>query len=212
MASLPPSAAQRDALPHAIAGLERRGVTGETGLAENDELTQERDDDTPLVKDLRAKLRESNREKKALTGELAELRPLRTENAMRDLGLDPKSKQAKALLQLHGEGEQTADALRTTADEYGITLPDPEAGGEETPDPAAQQRTEATARIDGLRSSAQPVGTQKQSWDDYKALQAQDPAAAARALQAGQVEVPAHMASVLEANRAERAQQIGAGT
>lgn len=180
-------------------------------MAENDELVQERDDDTPLVKQLRSQLREAKKDVKSRDEELSTLRPLRTENVMRDLGIDPKSKQAKALLQLHGDGEQTAEALRVTAEDYDIPLPEPTAETTEV-SPEQQQRSAATQRIDDLRSSAQPVGTQKTGWDDYKALQGRDPAAAAQMLAAGQVDIPPHMASVLEANRAERSQQIGAGT
>lgn len=162
--------------------------------------------DSNLVKDLRRQIKEANKE-------LSELRPLRTKDTLRQLGLDPDdadSKQAKALLALHGDGEQTPEALRATAEEYGITLPDPTATTPAEPvDEVAAQRTAATAAIDELRNNAAPVGTQKMSWADYEALQQRDPGAAARELMAQRVEVPLHIESAVEANRAERAQQIG---
>ncbi len=73
-------------------------------------------------------------------------------------------------------------------------------------DPVAEHRTAATRNIDELRAGAQPVGSQRMGWDDHTALQKLDPAAAAHALQAGQVELPGHVARVIAANRAEREQ------
>ena len=173
-------------------------------MAENDDDQgfDEQDNDSRLVRDLRKQLKEASRE-------LNELRPYRDQRVLQQAGFDPDSKTGKALLRLH-DGELTADALRATAEEYGFEPAASPAAEAEPVNEVAQQRNEATARIDTLRNNAQPVGTQKTPWDDYQKLQQTNPSAAAAALAAGQVDVPPQIAAVIEANRAERANQIGA--
>ncbi len=170
------------------------------GTDGTDDVTQQ---DSNLVKDLRRQLRQAQKE-------LGELRPLRTESTLRDLGIDPKSKQARLLLKVHGDGEQTAEALRATAEEFDIALPDPTANtdAEAAVYPATQQRQEATERIDDLRANATPVGTQRIGWNDYQALMGTNPDAAAQALQSGQVDLPPHVEAVLNANRADPASSL----
>lgn len=174
-------------------------------MAENDDDQgfDEQDNDSRLVRDLRKQLKEASRE-------LNELRPYRDQRVLQEAGFDPDSKQGKALLRLH-DGDLTAEALRQTAEEYGFAAAEGTTEGTaETVDPVAQQRDEATQRIDTLRNNAQPVGSQKTGYEDYQKLQQANPLEATRLLQAGQVELPPHIAAVIESNRAERASQLGA--
>ena len=151
------------------------------------------------------RLRKENEEMKR------ELRDFRTRDALTEAGFDPKSPQAKALMKLH-EGDLTADAVKATAGEYGIAPVEATQteGQEQQVDEVAQQRSAATQNIDELRSNATPVGAQRTSWQDYQQLKQHDMSAATKLLAAGQVDVPPEYAAVLNANRADRASQIGA--
>lgn len=169
-------------------------------MAENDDdYGDDTQNDSKLLRDLRKQVKEQSRE-------LNELRTYRTERLLQKAGFDPDSKDAKKLLRLHGEdGEMTVEALQASAEEWDLTPTlTTEAAGEPV-DEVAQQRVEATQRIDTLRDQAQPVGTQKMAHADFAQLRATNPAAAAQALAAGQVDLPPYVAAALEANRADTA-------
>lgn len=169
---------------------------------DDDQGYDDQDDGSALVRDLRKQLKQANKE-------LSELRPYRDERLLQQAGFDPDSKQGKALLRLH-DGDLTADALKQTAEEYGFTPAEPTDTGDEPVDEVAQQRQESTQRIDELRSNAQPVGSQKASYEDYQRMQQTNPSAAAKGLAEGAFELPPHIAAVIEANRAETARSLGA--
>lgn len=171
-------------------------------MAENDydgDNDGDNTDDSALLRDLRKQLKQQSKE-------LSELRQYRTERLLQKAGFDPDSKQAKMLMRLHGDGEQTVEALTATAQEFDIEVTAPTANeGAEPVDEVAAQRTGATQRIDELRSSATPVGTQRMSHEDFTQLRAANPSEAAKVLAAGQVDLPPYVAAALEANRADTA-------
>ena len=158
---------------------------------------QQHDDtqDSNLVRDLRQQLKAANKE-------LGELRPYREQRVLQQAGFDPDSKQGRALLKLH-EGDLTPEALKATAEEWEFT-PTLTSDSAEQVDPVAQERSDTIQRVDELRSNATPVGAQRLGYEDYQQMQQQNPAAAAAALQAGTVDLPPHIAAVVQANRADR--------
>lgn len=171
-------------------------------MAENDydDTDDGTADDSRLLRDLRKQIKQQN-------AELSELRQYRTERLLQKAGFDPDSKTARMLMKLHGDGEQTVEALAATAAEYDIAATAPVGDGEPV-DEVAAQRTAATQNIDELRSNATPVGAQQIGWSDYQQLMGTNPDAAAQALQSGQVELPPHVAAVINANRAETASSL----
>ena len=169
---------------------------------DDDQGYDEQDNDSALVRQLRKQIKDQSRE-------LNELRPYRDQRVLQEAGFDPDSKQGKALLRLH-DGDLTADALKQTAEEYGFTPAQPVDAEAEQADAETAQRVETVQRIDSLRDTAQPVGSVKTSYADWQQMQQTNPGEAAKALAAGQVELPAHIAATLNANRAERAQTLGA--
>ena len=174
-------------------------------MVEHDDDQGTDSQDSGLVRDLRKQL-------KAQSQELGELRQFRTERVLQKAGFDPDSKIGKALVKLH-EGDLTPEGLRATAEEYGYDVPavdsDTPANGQVPPE--TQERVDTISRINDLRTEAAPVGSgPKMPYDEYQQLRMANPSEAATVLQQGKVDLPAHIASSLAANRADRATQIGA--
>ena len=161
---------------------------------------QQHDDtqDSNLVRELRQQLKAANKE-------LGELRPYREQRVLMQAGFDPDSKRAKALLKLH-DGELSVEALKATAEEYEYE-PNLTIEAAEPVDEVAEARSQTIQRVDELRSNATPVGAQRIDYESYQQMQQQNPAAAAQALAAGTVDLPPHIAAVVQANRAEREQR-----
>jgi hypothetical protein len=68
---------------------------------------------------LREAYKQAKKELKDLRAFREEAEPRIRQAALRDAGFEPESPQAKALLRLH-EGELSVEALKATAEEYGI--------------------------------------------------------------------------------------------
>lgn len=134
---------------------------------------------------------------------LAELKQVKGElgnyqrnDAFRQAGIDTSSGVGKLLAKAY-DGELEADAIKAFAEENGV-----EVGGEsEDRQTAETQSDEITQRTDALRSASRPDATgQKLSMQEWHTLNARDSAAARQAFEAGQVDVPDHIAQQLTAN------------
>lgn len=118
--------------------------------------------------------------------------------AQRDLafiraGIDTESGPGKLLAKSY-DGELDPEAITQFAEEYGIELGK---AGRTQADPAV----ETQQRADTLRAQSQPDGTgQRLSMQEFLKLNSTDTAAARQAFEAGQVDVPPHVAQQLAAN------------
>jgi hypothetical protein len=140
-----------------------------------------------------------------LEAALAENKTLREENtgykrrdAFSEAGIDISTGPGKLLAQTY-DGEFEPEAIKSFAKEYGIEP------GQPTQDSSQQvvqqQVTETQQRMDALRQNSQPDGIgQRVSHTDYLKLNSTDPAAARQLWEAGQVDVPPHIASALADN------------
>lgn len=125
----------------------------EVNVDEVDDLTQIREYAKGLARDL-----------KATRGKLDSIEPQYQSLVMKGLGLDPESPKAQGLLQLHGDGEFTIDALKATAEQFQYDLgasPDgtqPQGGDQAAPAAPAtppQLTTEQQATIAASQRGAQ---------------------------------------------------------
>lgn len=142
---------------------------------------------------LRRQLEQALAENKAMKDQLG---AFQRNEAFRDAGIDTSSGVGKLLAKAY-DGELEADAIKAFAEENGV-----EVGGEsEDRQTAESQSDEITQRTDALRSASRPDATgQKLSMQEWHALNARDSAAARQAFEAGQVDVPDHIAQQLAAN------------
>ena len=84
-----------------------------------DQIEQEDEFSSDQFVQLREAYKQAKKELKELRAFREDAEPRIRQAAVRDAGFEPDSPQAKALLRLH-EGELTVEALKATADEYGI--------------------------------------------------------------------------------------------
>ena len=84
-----------------------------------DQIEQEDEFGSDQFVQLREAYKQAKKELKELRAFREDAEPRIRQAAVRDAGFEPDSPQAKALLRLH-EGELTVEALKATADEYGI--------------------------------------------------------------------------------------------
>src|SRR5690606_32969933 len=95
------------------------------------------------------------------TARLEQVEPVYRATVLKDAGIDPDSPQAKAVLQLHGDGEFTAEALKATATDFGIPLGNVEQAAQEQPlDDAAQAAIASADRNRELQAVGTPVEPQ----------------------------------------------------
>lgn len=119
------------------------------------------DDSNDSFKQLRDAYKALAKDKKSLEKELETARPQLRASALKDAGFDPESKQAAALMRLH-EGDLDPEALKATAEEYGLA-PDnsggePEGGSEDQPQGDQPAMSESEQRAQQLRARSEPAG------------------------------------------------------
>lgn len=156
------------------------------------------------IADIRNQLKAEQKARQDMEAELTELREFRQAETFRKAGFDPDSGPGKALLKLHEGGEMTADALKATAEAYGLQVGEATPQGEAALPAATQERLGVQAQMNSITGQAAPTGVKSLTHDELKALADRDPRAAAAALQAGQVDMstaPAGLGRQLEANR-----------
>lgn len=188
-------------------------------------------DDSRLVRQLRRQLKDANRSLAELRAQQPEQTKRGEKTGEADTtpaGLRQALNRAQARIN-ELEGAQRAQSLQATFDAAGVPTGElrdllgakvedvsqvtveglqdwMRNNGIQRHDPATEQRVAATQAIDDLRASAAPVGSQKLRWQDFQQLQQADPGQAATALAKGQVHLPPHIASQVQANRDERDQ------
>lgn len=110
---------------------------------------------------LREAYKQAKKELKDLRAFREEAEPRIRQAALRDAGFEPESPQAKALLRLH-EGELTVEALKATADEYGIVgfQQDVDSGGAPTLSDEQKQAIASAARGNQLAAVGAPSSPQ----------------------------------------------------
>lgn len=119
------------------------------------------DDSNDSFKQLRDAYKALAKDKKSLEKELETARPQLRSAALEKAGFDPESKQAAALMRLH-EGDLDPEALKATAEEYGLA-PD-NSGGESEGEPDGQPNgeepvlSESEKRAQQLRARSEPAG------------------------------------------------------
>jgi len=101
---------------------------------------------------LRDAYKQAKKELKELRAFREEAEPRIRQAAVRDAGFDPESAQAKALLRLH-EGELSVEALKATADEYGLA-PSYEADADREPSLSDEQKRSIASAARGQQLSA----------------------------------------------------------
>lgn len=124
----------------------------------SDELENAPDTPENFTK-LREAHNESKRRVKELEARLEVAEPVYRETILRKAGVDPEAPLAQAVLKLHGDGEFTPEAIRATADTYGIVLGD---GEGETADevsltPEQQQAIASAQRGEQLAAVGAPA-------------------------------------------------------
>jgi len=147
--------------------------------------------------------------RKQLEDALAEINNLKQQidqgqGAQRELaflkaGIDTETGPGKLLAKAY-DGDLDPEAIKTYAQEYGI-----ETGSQRQEATTATQQREqpdpAQQRMDSLRAQSRPAGEgQRMSHKDWLAMNQSDPQSARAAWDAGQVDVPPHIASALNAN------------
>lgn len=118
----------------------------------DDDLEEETDDDSPLVKKLRSQLKESSKKAKRADELETELGDYKRKDAITGAGLKLNDRQVKALLAAH-DGEVTAEGLKATAIELGFAQKSQE-DEELEEDLAAQERIAAAAAGGGQAPGA----------------------------------------------------------
>lgn len=147
-------------------------------------------DESSVIKDLRAQLKEAN-------ARLSTLEPLARESAFKEAGIDVSSGPSKFFAEKY-DGELTAEAIREAAEPYGFV-----SNEEQQQEPATAQQVpdEQRQRVDALRQQSQPDGAGKRySFTEWQGLSKSDPAAAKDAYDSGMVDVPPHIAQSLAAS------------
>lgn len=136
-----------------------------TDTIDFDELIEEHDEDTPLIKQLRQQLRDKARSDKAKDEKLAEYE---RKDTVRAAGLNHLTeRQMKALLAAH-DGEFTSDALKTTAVELGFAEPDPDDQAREEEMAAQQRMAQATAGAGAAASAGKITPVDAAGWSAEK--------------------------------------------
>lgn len=149
-----------------------------------DENTQEAGDESSVIKQLRAQV-------KTLNQRLGELEPAAKELAFQKAGIDLESGIGKFFAEKY-DGELDPDAIKATAEQYGIVSTSEQ----------AQPADETQQRMDQLRSQSTPEGAGKRlSHTEWTQLSESDPQAAQEAHRNGLVDFPSHIAQNLAANR-----------
>lgn len=101
---------------------------------------------------LREAHKQAKKELKDLRAFREDAEPRIRQAAVRDAGFDPDSAQAKALLRLH-EGELSVEALKATADEYGLA-PSYEADADREPSLSDEQKRSIASAARGQQLSS----------------------------------------------------------
>lgn len=143
---------------------------------------------------LRRQLEQALADNKAMKDQLTQFQ---RNEAFRGAGIDTTTGVGKLLAKSY-DGELEPESIKTFAQEYGLDV-----GGEsEDRQTAEAQSDQFSQRTDALRSASTPDATgQKLSMQEWHALNARDSQAARTAFEAGQVDVPDHIAQQLAANR-----------
>lgn len=139
---------------------------------------------------------------------LAEIKALKqqvetSQTASRELafvkaGIDTENGVGKLLAKTY-DGELDPEAIKTYAQEYGIEVGATQQA--QSTGPQREQIDPAQQRMDSLRAQSRPAGEgERLPHKDWLALNQSDPQAARAAWDAGQVDVPPHIASALAAN------------
>lgn len=142
---------------------------------------------------LRRQLEQALADNKAMKDQLTQFQ---RNDAFKQAGIDTSTGVGKLLAKAY-DGDLEPDAIKAFAQENGV-----EVGGEsEDRQTAETQADEITQRTDALRSASRPDATgQKLTMQEWHALNARDSSAARQAFEAGQVDVPDHIAQQLQAN------------
>lgn len=156
-------------------------------------------DDNPSFEELRNAYKEQQKQLRAATQELDELRSYRQHQTFREAGYDPESGPGKALLKLH-DGEFTVDAIRETAATYGLGNGTTDAEPGEPLPAATQQRMAAQEQINDATAHGTPTAP-RMSYEEFQKARSTDPQAAGLALRNGNVDLPPHVARQLDHNR-----------
>lgn len=150
--------------------------------------------------ELRARYKESQKQLASFEKELEELRTFRQSETFRRAGFDPDSKQGRALMKLH-DGEITVEAIRETAESFGLTVAADEAPQEQLP-PATQARMQQQTVMNEVTSTARGGGAvDRMSHEDFRKLIQTNPREAAARQQRGEVDMDPQIAAALENNR-----------
>jgi hypothetical protein len=159
-------------------------------MADNDQVDDDQQSDGgALRRQLEAALAENKTLKEENTG-------YKRRDAFSEAGIDISQGPGKLLAEKY-DGELEADAIKAIAAEYGI---EPASAPDPTQDRQSQV-VQTQQRADVLRSQSASDGVGKKlSMSEFFALNARDTAAARQAFDAGQVDVPPHVAEQLAAN------------
>lgn len=146
---------------------------------------------------LRQQLEAALAENQALKQQVEQGSAAQRELAFVKAGIDTENGVGKLLAKTY-DGELDPEVIKTYAQEYGI-----EVGAQQQTQqgPQREQIDPAQQRMDSLRAQSRPAGEgQRLSHKDWLSLNQSDPGAARAAWDAGQVDVPPHIASALNAN------------
>lgn len=158
-------------------------------------------DDDDQQTDESTVLRDLRKQVAALTKERDDLRQQAKSATIRDAGFDPESGPGKWFAEKY-DGEFTVEELQATAEQYGFTASSSE---RQQQDDQEQQRVQAQQRGDRLRQTSTPEGQgQRMPFDEWRQLAKTNPAEAQRLNEAGLVDLPAAIATQLQANRQSR--------
>lgn len=157
-------------------------------------------DDNAVIQQMRDQIKTLNARVKELEPYEAEATQYRRTSALRDAGFDPDSGPAKALLKLH-EGDMTAEALKETAQTYGLPIgSDTSSDGTDSLPTETTDRMTAQAAMNEAFTQAEP-GRPTMSYADWQKVRGDNPREAGRLLSTGQVDLPDYVARQLEDNR-----------
>lgn len=106
----------------------------------------------------------------------------------KEAGIDPTSGVGELIAKTY-EGEYTVDAIREYAERYGVNA------SPATEPPSEREQTES--RIEATMASSTPYEGKTMGKDEFFQLSKDNPEAAHAALQAGRVELPAHLVNAL---------------
>lgn len=158
-------------------------------------MSENEDQGQPSGKGLRDQLEAALARVTQLEQQNADLQSAGRELAFLKAGIDTENGVGKLLAKTY-DGELDPESIKSYAQEYGIgsDTTTTQQDGREQIDPAQQ-------RMDSLRAQSRPAGEgQRLSHKDWLSLNQSDPQQARAAWDAGQVDVPPHIASALEAN------------